>query len=344
MLSLFFSCKKDKPDVNNATYKQLPGKKMIVCNEGTLGSGNASLSIYNIDFDTMQNDVYKAVNLTTMGDVLQSSLVYNDALYLAVNNSNKVLVADKNSLQNIADISIPNPRNMIISDENELWVSSLYNHYIYQINTTTKQLEDSIYLPYKNTEGLLYHNQLLYVAVWDTACSQVYVVNTNTHNLIDSIALSVNAPHSLLMDKNNDLWVFSGNVYYGVKNAITKIDIATQSIIQQFEYSDLNSEMIKPAMNTAKDSLYWLGVNYSGTENNGVFKMSITSGVQPEMPFIKASPLQYFWGLFIYQDKIFVSDPKGFIQKGDLLIYNLSGELEKTIPSGLGIGNLEMVE
>ena len=96
---------------------------------------------------------------------------------------------------------------------------------------------------------------------------------------------------------------------------------------------------IKPVLNSAKDTLYFIGINYSGgTGYNGIFKMHVNSNTLPAAPFIAAKTLQYFWALGIdpQTDDIYVGDPKGFIQKGSVGVYSPSGDLKRTFEVGIG--------
>lgn len=94
--------------------------------------------------------------------------------------------------------------------------------------------------------------------------------------------------------------------------------------------------------NPTKDTLYFIEVNYSGgQQNNGIYRMGIHDATLPSQAFIQAQNLQYFWALGISSKSgnIYVGDPKGFTQKGTVLVYNASGSLTHQFAVGLGPGH-----
>src|SRR5687768_3763871 len=92
-LLLFFSaCVKDKPAEPAVPVKlDTVGSVYIVC-EGSLGNGNASLSLYQSTDGAINNNIYEAINGQPLGDVFESMQRIGDKLFLCVNNSDKIVV------------------------------------------------------------------------------------------------------------------------------------------------------------------------------------------------------------------------------------------------------------
>ena len=69
--------------------------------------------------------------------------------------------------------------------------------------------------------------------------------------------------------------------------------------------------------------------------------MSVTASSLPNAAFISCKANQYFWALNVdsYSGNIYVGDPKGFIQKGTVLVYNPQGILQKQFNAGIGVGS-----
>ena len=68
--------------------------------------------------------------------------------------------------------------------------------------------------------------------------------------------------------------------------------------------------------------------------------MNIDAGVLPQSLFIPAQALQYFWALGVdpATNRIYVGDPKGFIQQGNVSVYQTNGDLIRSFTVGLGPG------
>lgn len=68
----------------------------------------------------------------------------------------------------------------------------------------------------------------------------MYVINTQSNIIIDSINMAY-GPNSLLMDKNNNLWVLSSGrnlIVGGFENgALHKINTDADTVLKQFSIS-----------------------------------------------------------------------------------------------------------
>lgn len=338
---LLSACVKDKPNDSNQKLPESSGRKVWIANEGSLGNGNASLSIYNITEDSIFNKVFLGKNNQNLGDVFQSMTIVGDNVFLAINNSDKIQVVNKNTYQLVATIPITKPRQMLLVNENKMYVSSLFHPEINIVNPKTFQVIGKINTDFPNTEGMLLFNNKVYAANWDTACNYIYEINPNTDSIVHRITISGAAPTDILKDKNNLLWVLSGDIYKNKSSHFTQIDPTNRTILKSFSFP-IAADIIKPIFNPTKDTLYFLGVNYDGsTAYNGLYRMDINATSIPNDLFIAAQPLQYFWGLGIdtVTTQIYISDPKGFIQNGGVQIFNPQGVLQKSFQTSLGPGS-----
>ncbi len=338
---VFFSCKKDKPNaVNTSLPKDSSAKVLIVC-EGSLGNGNATLSVYQALKDSLFNDVYKNANGQDLGDVFQSINKINNQYFLCINNSDKIVVLDANNWKQKANINILKPRYILDIGNNKAYVGSLFNNKIYVLNTQTYTIEKEIIMPYQNTEGMILKNGIAYACCWDTACNKLYAINVITHSISDSIVLKGNAPQSMVIDKENQLWVMGGNVYKNKNAHLNRIDLSTQKVSQFFLF-DKGVEALKPTLNLKADTLYFLEVNYGGSApHNGVYRMSVSDKKLPSAAFISCQTNQYFWALGINPNDghLYIGDPKGFVQKSSVYIYNQQAQLKSQFNVGLGVGS-----
>ena len=100
--ALMFSCKPDKP-VNPSEFNI--GSGLLVLNEGNFQYSNASLSFYDIQADTVCNNLFYKVNDAPLGDVAESMALVDGKLYIVVNNSNYIYKVDAKTM--VCDTSKP---------------------------------------------------------------------------------------------------------------------------------------------------------------------------------------------------------------------------------------------
>ncbi len=184
------------------------------------------------------------------------------------------------------------------------------------------------------------HAGNIFVCPWDTTCNKVYKIDATTSQVTQSIQASGYAPHAVLVDKEQMLWVLSGNVPKGKPAFLTRIDPSTGNTLKTYTFPS-KTDPIKPIFNYTKDTLYFIEVQYDGTvNNNGIYRMAIYDATLPVQPFIKAAQYQYFWALGIdpATGNIYIGDPKGFTQKGTVSVYQPNGTQLKTFDVGLGPG------
>lgn len=342
LLLLFLSaCVKDRPEQPNKPDISAEGRKVWIANEGSLGNGNASLSLLFPDKDSIFNNIFSQRNNQSLGDVLESMTLVGNRLFLAVNNSDKIKVIDKESFQLLGSMDVDKPRDMLLLDFSKMYVSSLFYPEINIVNPQSMQVVGQITTDFPNSEGLLSFENKVYACNWDTACSYIYEIDPQSNQITHRIPIAGRAPLHVLADKAGHLWVFAGNVIKQKPSTLTCIDPQSRSIVKSFHFP-AQADVMKPTWNKTRDTLYFLGVDYNGGTNyNGVFRMAISDTIVPTEPFIPAQPLQYFWALGIdtaATGNIYVGDPKGFIQSGEVLIYNSSGHLLKRYTVGLGPG------
>jgi hypothetical protein len=337
--AVFSSCKKESPDC--CTIPTGAARKIYIVCEGSLGNGNAALSAYEPDSNRAYEDVFKAKNGQTLGDVFQSMEKTGPAYALCINNSDKVLMVSADDLTLLHTVSVQKPRYFLPLSETKAFVTSIFSNKMYALDLTDRTTQ-AITLPYQNTEGIIaLDNTHTLVATWDTASNKLYSIDNNTNQVTDSITIAGRAPQSMLYDKEGKLWVLSGNVPKGKNAALTRIDPATKQVLASYQFA-ANADAIKPAFNKAKDSLYFIEVDYNGgTQHNGIYRMGIHDASLPAQAFIPAQQYQYFWALGIDPKTglIYVGDPKGFTQKGTVYIYRADGTLTGQFSTGVGPGH-----
>ncbi len=342
LLLLLAACA--KPDENQPAPGPVPtgaGRTLVVC-EGSLGLGNSALTVLPGDStEAVVEDAYRSANGQQLGDIFQSITRIGPDWALCVNNSDKVILVDGKTFQFKTSATIPKPRYLLPVAPDKAYVSTLFSNKIYVLNTASFTVLKTIDLPAQNPEGMLLHNGQVLVACWDTACSQLYQIDPTEDRVVAQKLLPARAPQEILKDAGGKLWVLSGNDPKGVPSAFTVLNPDNFSVEKRFSFA-AGKEVLKPVFNAAADTLYWLSIDYynTGPGQSGVFRMPVSATALPAGAFVSSGNLQYFWGLGIQPatGNIFVADPKGFTQRGEVLVYSSAGGLLRRYPAGVGPG------
>ena len=336
---LLASCMKDKP---TAYTTAIPAGKQgvyVVC-EGQYPRPDAALYLYKPAADSVFGDLYSAVNGQPLGEVFQSMTRIGNNFFLSVNNSDKVVVIDAASLTLVATIGISQPRYILPVGNNKAYVSTLYSNKLFVINTATFAVVDSIVMPALNPEGMCLVDNNAFVCTWDTGTQNICKIDVTTNHITQVIATAGYAPHDVVADKDDLLWVMGGNQAYGKQATLTHIDPATGDLLASFTFPS-SANPIKPVFNARRDTLYYIEANFNGAlSDNGIFRMGIHDAALPTQAFIAANANQYFWGLGIdpASGNVYVGDPKDFNQQGAVYIYRQDATLQKVFTVGVGPG------
>lgn len=339
-LVLLFGCKKeeigpqclncDETPINNTASTDV-----LIINEGTFGWTNASITLYNKSNNIVNQNVFKnANNGTNLGDVAQSFLQINDKGYIVVNNSNKVEVVKMVDFKSVTTITgFNSPRYMLKINNSKAYVTDLYSNSIQIVNLNSNTISGNIAVP-GWTEQLLLHNDTAYVC--DMKNNNILIINTFTDVLVDSIKVGI-SPNSLVLDKNNQLWVLCSGGFNEENARLIQINPADRSLVQSFTFSNINHSPGSLTINGSKDNLYFI--------NNSVYQMSITSSNLPSTPIVTNSG-NLFYGLGIdpTNNDIYVADAIDYVQNGIVFRYSASGSLIHQFTSGIIPGSFWFIE
>lgn len=337
---LLAGCVKDKPADPVATTQSTAKESVYVVCEGNMGNGDGSLYQYDPVSNVVTGDVYNTVNAGNLGDVFQSMQRIGERLFLCVNNSDKIVVLNRADKKQVGSISIPKPRYILAVSDTKAYVSSIFGNKLYIINPQTLELTGSVMMPYQNPEGMVLYNGAAVICTWDTACSNIYAIDTATNQLAKTIPVSGAAPHSVVVDKDNRLWVLSGNTFKNKSSVFTVLNEQWQ-VIKTYPFVT-KTEVVKPVFDATTGFLYFIEVDYNGgTVNNGVYRMNVYDANLPSAPFVAAKQFQYFWALGIHpkSGRVYIGDPKGFIQKGSVMVCNNDGSISTQFAVGVGPGH-----
>jgi len=188
---------------------------VYACNEGIFSQTSGTISHYNPNTKQLRAGgcLFRSVNSRDLGNVVQSMAFWGEKVYIVVNNSNKIEVANAENWQESAQITgLQQPRYILPISEHILYVSQWGNDgltgEIKVIQLPENQIIASI-PTYKGAEAMFLHNSqawLSHTGGYDYD-NRLAIINTNTHTLAHTIALPADVPNSITKDAQNRLWV-----------------------------------------------------------------------------------------------------------------------------------------
>lgn len=332
IILLISACKKDDPPT--ALDVSLNSGVFIV-NQGTLTASNASLSFFDNSANNLYNGLFYAVNLTQLGDVAQSISIYNDIAFVVVSNSGVIYAIDAKSAKLKGTISnLVSPRYMMVINDQKAYVSDLYSMDLAIVNPTTYEVTGSIPLG-RTSEEMVIIGKEVFVANWSDF-NQGSIVNNRilvVDSEIDSVTANIKVgiePNSLVVDKNDNLWVLCTGGYNHVENpSLWKIDGNAHIVVDSIIFNELYSFPSNLEINGSGDTLFYL--------NNGIFKMPIDAATMPTDPFIKESAGREFTFLGVdpVNSDIYASNPLNNLTDGIVYRYNKKGYYLSQMKTGI---------
>lgn len=321
LVSALASCTKisDKP---NGSF--LTGNGVFIINEGKFIGGTGSLSFYSYDSAKVYNDLFQTVNGWPLGSVPNSMKLGDVNGYIIVNNSNKIEVVKKNTLESVKTINgLISPRNMSIIDNSKAYVTCMYSDSIAILNLNENSISGYINLR-RYSEAIVVSGDKAFVTNWTgknfMSGKEVMVINTLTNQVIDSIEVGFE-PESAVIDKNNMLWVICNGGWARNNFAeLVGINISTDLVEKRFVFPTKQESPTCLQIDGSGENLYYL--------DGGVRKMNINASALPSVPLIPESD-HFFYkiGINPANGDIFITDAADYQQKGYILFYKNDGTL-----------------
>lgn len=290
----------DEP--NNGPAGEYARNGVLISNEGAMTYSTASISFYNHDTRTVENESFKKVNAPlVLGDVLQHMAHHGDRLYLVMNNSGKVVVTNANTLKAEGEIAgLEAPRYFVALNDDKGYVTEWLGYdpatYVYgngrvavidlKTNTVTKTITVGV-----KPEQLLIAAGKLYVA--NSGGTTVTVINTATDGIETEITVN-DGPNSLALDRNNTLWVSSSGIEAwdvdendnwfvseekSTPGSLAKINITSNSVMSTLTFSQNVPAPSKLTLTPSGDKLYFVF-------NNKVWIQDINATTLATQPLI----------------------------------------------------------
>lgn len=298
----------------------------LIANEGNFGTPNASISFIADEFQTADNEIYQSKNSETLGDVLQSVAFSGDNAYLVANNSNKVVVANRYTMEKQATITeqVSQPRYATFANNKMYLTNNAYggakyvsvynsdNAYVTKLNfsSTVERILTVGGKVFVQHASFGYGNQYSFINPSDDTLQGTYTVPNG--RIQKSVAYENTA--YILANGNTDSYIYKVNTDGSID--------ATYTISGISNAKNLDVEAGK----------------FYFTSDNGIYKMSI-NGSSPSSPFITVADSSWstLYGFDVIGNLVFTADAKGFTEASEVSVYDATdGHLIRTFNTGRG--------
>jgi YVTN family beta-propeller protein len=310
-------------------------KGVYIVNEGTFGRGNASLSYYDLESFRPYNDVFFAVNNRFLGDVANQMVVQGERGYIVVNNSDKIEVIDLNSNLSVGTINVgagKSPRQMAFVNDSLGLVTALYDNSVLLVDTRAFAISGRIPVG-DNPEGIAVANGKAYVANSGFGSGRTMsVIDLASHTVVKTIDVGDN-PAGVGVSGEGDVFVVCGGAYndFADPNDDTPAKLA----------------VVSPISDTVIDTII-LGEHAStlalSPDGRGYVPLTTkvlaidTRGRRVVGTFVEKS--FYGVGVDVVSGDVYLTDPKNYVQPGEVLIYAANGQLRNRFQVGVIPGSI----
>lgn len=326
---ILFACKPEPapiPPTPSIKYAQ----GIFISNEGPFSSESGSLSFYNRDTKTVENNIFQTANGYPVGSILQSVFSYQatNRVYLVVNNSQKVIVANLNTMKEVAEITgFSSPRYFTTVSSQKAYVTDWVSNTVKVVNLQTNAIDKSIPTGQGPDQMLVYGSNILIANTGGFGIdSTLTAINTFTDAVENTLQVG-HSPNSMLVDANGQLWVLCGGINdfndptNNTPGKLIKIDLATFSVSNVYTFPNTVDHPVGLTRNNAGTLLYWRNNNYAGS----IYEMNISAASLPTSP--KISGTFYTMAIDPASDEIYATDALDFQQDGIMYRYSNAGAL-----------------
>lgn len=311
----------------------------FVVNEGPFSNGTGTLTFIGDDGMVMQN-AYKSVNGEDLGNIVQSMAMANDNAYIVVNNSNKVVVANRYTLEKITTIegdNIQNPRYFTALG-NTGYLSNWgdpfdpNDDFIAVIDLITNEVMTTIGVG-EGPEDLLMANSNLFVNLQGGfgQNNKVAVINTANNTLQSTVTVG-DVPNSLVADASGNVWVLCGG-----KPEWTGAE--TSGGLYKINTSNFSASAIPFETTEHPNHLLMEAQNFYYALNGKVYKMEANANALPVQEI--AGWDGFYYAMKAHNGEIYATDAGNFASEGTLKVFNMSsGALLETRATGIIPGDI----
>ncbi len=303
---------------------------LIISNEGNFGWGNASLSIYYPDEKKVLNNVFQSVNHYNLGDVFQSAYVFDQWIFLMIDNSHKIEVIEKETFKKVKTISnnVFSPRYFLPVSPDKAYVTSIWGKRIHVLNLNSLEVSHTVYY-YQPTEKMLPYGDKVLVSCPQS--NKILIIDSQTDKIIDSLE-TAEFPNSMVTDVNQNLWVACSGNSNG-SGWLQKFNLLSNQKVAEFAFP---SNQKPQHLQTDATRNYLLYFN-----NGNIYQMHISDNDLPTVPVLQTTNMNvYNFSIDVQNNEYYITDAKDYIQPGDVYRVDQNFQFTDTFQVGIIPGNI----
>ena len=178
---------------------------LFIVNEGMFQYGNATLSYYDPETKTVENEVFHRANAFKLGDVAQSMTLHNGVGWIAVNNSHVVFAVDPDTFREVGRITnLTSPRYIHFVSDEKAYVTQIWDNRIFIVNPKRYEITGYIECPDMtaesgSTEQMVQYGKYVFVNCWSYQ-NRILKIDTETDRVVGQLTVGIQ-PASLAMDR-----------------------------------------------------------------------------------------------------------------------------------------------
>lgn len=332
---LTVSCNKDevkqpeKPKVTSGVY---------TLNEGNFGANNTTLTYYDFSDKKATTDYYKNVNGSGLGDTGNDMILYGGKLYIVMNVSSYLEVADAGTAKSVKKIDLKDtngqpltPRH--ITSHGKYVFVSCWSGSVAVIDTATLAITKQITVG-ANPEQMVVSGNKLYVTnsggITPGYDSTVSVIDLNTLAEVSKIKVGKN-PGAVEADDAGNIYVGFIGDYGDIKPGLVKINTGNNSIVK-------SSELAVAKLKYFDGKLYATG-GYLGSPNVQIISTTnltptssnfVTDGTKINIPYgLNIDPVN---------GDVYVGDMIDYVSPGKVYCFDKEGKQKFSFSVDPGVG------
>jgi YVTN family beta-propeller protein len=295
---------------------------ILIANQGNFGWGEGTLSTYNPNTKTVQNDVFKTINNQSLGNVFQSIAKINELYYFVINNSGKIIITDS-TFSRIGEIDeLISPRYIYPVTETKAYITDLYADAISVVDLTINEVIKSIPVNGWSEKGVKKGSIFWFVA---SESNKIYGVDIRTDDIVDSLDVG-NSPESIISDNSNRIWVLCrGNE--DLKPVLMRIDATNEFVEYQIELDKTPTCLV---FDSSNDVIYYISGGIWSLNTNDMIPNLVHEGHNKTFYCLDVDP---------QNGDLYSSDAVDFVSSSSILRFDKQGNLIDQFYAGIITGD-----
>lgn len=329
VIAIASSCKKSSsgnhsPQDTTVNHTDTAIIGLYALGQGTYGANNTTLTYYNFATNTASTDTFENINGFKLGDTGSDFIIYGGRIYIVMNNSGYVSVANALNARYIDSVSFQNgsgnkgPEN-IVAYGGKVFVSTTDDS-VSVIDTATLAITKNIAVG-ANPAQMAIVGTNLYVSNtggFSTYDSTVSVIDLNTLTETRKIKVGLN-PGYIAADASGNIYVACTGDYGSVAPQLVKVSTTSNTVTTS---SSIGAAVVRYYNN----KLYVTG-DYLGLFSTEVLSTTDLSVLSTS--FVSdGTTVEAAYGLDIDDStgNVYISDAKDYTSPGEVFCFDNTGK------------------